>query len=528
MTLINKVKVMLIGLDGMSFDVLSSLVKRGILPNFKGLIDSGCFGIMRSTIPPISPLAWPSLVTGKNPGKHGIFSFRSNTPKTSTPYTSIIEEALWDLLNESGKRVVVLNCPFTFPPSKVNGVMISGFPSPEGRTLSYPPKYISLLRSKIGEYCAEIRSIDRLDEESFLNEVYFVTKKRADATYYLMKNYEWDFFMVVFTNLDRIQHVLMGYFDKESPIYDSAKREILIEYYKEIDDILGKIISLIDENVILMIASDHGFEPLYKYVGVNNLLVQGGFIKVKREPTTLNLKNIEDFINKVGISQLIGKILPRRIISEVKMASSEIDFSASIAYSVYISSVLINRSALKNDEVYHSVKEKIINFLYSIRDDETGEKIVEKIYDKNEIYSGNYLDNAPDLIMVFKKGYEPRLWTKPIMKSVKHIKNKTGTHLGSSAQKGILIVSGKGINKGFQIEANIVDVAPTILYTLGSPISSDMDGRVLREIFEPDSEFEKRSIKYQYTSMKKKRKEYQLSKKEKEDILERLRALGYI
>jgi len=532
----SEVKAMVIVLDGASFDVFSSLAEEGILHNFRKLMKKGCFDILHSTVPPVSPVAMPSLATGKNPGKHRMYGFGKLVNGTFMPHTSgdIRVGALWDILSAAGKRVVVLNFPYTFPPFKVNGVMVSGFPSPRNIVKSYPPELIKLLKSELGEYYVDLRYIkDRYrgtDETTFLDEVYLVTKKREEALHYLMENYEWDLFVATFTSLDRIQHVLFGYFDKESPFFNERKKEVLIKYYKEIDAILGRTISIIDENTILMIASDHGFEPLYKYVGVNNLLCQGGFAKVRSKHNPFNLETILSFLEKVGVRVRIRTDISPKIVLKIKqMLPSKFDYSASKAYSAGSGAVSINKSALENGETYENVRKKLINFFHSIVDEETGEKIVEKIYDRHEIYRGNQGD-APDLTIVFRKGYEPESWVKGTIEPVRKIKNKTvetGTHSGLSAQRGIFIASGEGIKKEFLSEAKIVDVAPTILHVLGVSIPSDMDGRVLKEIFEPKSRFAKRSIKYQ-EFLTQKKEISRLSKKDKEEIKNRLKKMGYI
>ena len=534
----NEVKVMVIGLDGAPFHVLFSLAKQRAIPNFTKLMENGCFGVLYSTIPPISPVAWPSFVTGEVPGKHGMFDFWRLLEGGSVALhtsASIRGRTFWDMLGEAGKKVVLLNVPWTFPPYKVNGIMVSGFPSPKNRVESHPPEFISLLESKIGDYYVDISypksDYERLDERSFLDEIYAVTRKRAEAIYYLTENYDWDFFMAVFTSLDRMQHVLFGYFDKESPIYNEEKRQILIKYYEEIDGILGRVISLIDENTILIIVSDHGFEPLYKYVGINNFLIQGAFIESRRNKQVFTKENITDFLRKIKIED-IGKIFPGKILNIAqKIIPSKIDFSTSTAYGTYTSSVSINKAFLRTERAYEDTKRRLIDFFYSISDEETGEKIVEKVYTQDEACSGNHLDKAPDLTIVFKKGYEPKRWAKSTIEPIKRIRNrnvKTGTHMGSSARRGIFIASGKGITKNFSLEANIVDVAPTILHMLGAPVLSSMDGRVLQEIFAPDSNFKKTRIKYLKASMKKEEKEYKWSEEEEEEIKKRLRRLGYI
>jgi len=532
-----KTKVVAIVLDGAPFDVFSSLARKGVLPNMRRLMKKGCFGVLNSTIPPISPVAIPSLLTGKNPGKHGVFGFGYVENGIFRPYTSenIVGETIWDILAAANKKVILLNVPWTFPPFKVNGVMVAGPPSPRNQAESYPSNLLSILESEVGRYYVDLslKSLDYrgADEEGFLEEAYLVTRGRAKAMHYLMENYKWDLSLTVFTTLDRMQHVFFGYFDEESPLFNAEKRKILVEYYKEIDKILGETFSSLDENTILVVVSDHGFEYLRKYVGINNMLIEGGFAKERSKFQIFTTERILGVLKRIGLGNIKRMISPRASIMAQRIFPRRSDYSKSECYGLTGGAVSINKNNVADKEKHEVLRKRLINFLYSITDEDNGEKIVEKIYDRSEIYHGNPVVDAPDLIIVFKKGYEPHIWGNRIIEPVKPIKNKTvktGTHIGFSSQRGIFIVSGPGIKEGFQIESNIVDVAPTILHVLGVPVPSDMDGRVLKEIFEPKSRFVERSIKYQTSLMEKKEERGRLSKKEKEEIKSRLKSLGYI
>ena len=537
---VSETRVMVVLLDGAPFGVFSSLARKGVLPNMRKLMKIGCFNVLNSTVPPISPVAIPSLLTGRNPGKHGLFGFGYMENGFFRPYTSksIAGETLWDMLSAANRKVILLNVPWTFPPFKVNGIMVSGPPCPRNRAESYPPEIVSILQSNIGRYYVDL-DIQKLDyngadEGRFLEEAHLITKKRAQAMHYLMENFEWDLFLTVFTTLDRVQHVLFGHFDEESPLFDTEKRKVLMTYYKEIDGILGETLSLIDKNTILFIVSDHGFEYLSKHVGINNMLVQGGFARERSKFQMLSTERIVRFLERIGYRnpKRLARTRPRTTNIAKKIFPTRIDYSKSECWGIPgASAISINKNNVTDGKKVEAIKERLTHFLYSIKDKDNGEKIVEKVYDKSEIYDGNCVGNAPDLIIVFKKGYEPKIWRKEAIEPVKPFKDKnrtlkTGTHISFSSQRGIFVVSGPSIKEGLQMEANIVDIAPTILHILGAPVSLDVDGQVLKQIFRKKSRFETQKVKLQKFHAEK--KESQLSKENEEAIKERLRILGYI
>ncbi|MBI4838806.1 MAG: alkaline phosphatase family protein, partial [Nitrospirae bacterium] len=155
-----KIKVMVIGIDGATFDVINPLISRGKLPNLKQLIDNGASGQLKSTMPPLSPAAWSTFQTGKNPGKHGVFDFFRNSPGEHgylpVNSTFLKSKTLWEILSDYGKRVGVLNIMFNYPPREVNGFIVSGKETPsEESEYTFPPSLKNELLQVDPKYEAE-------------------------------------------------------------------------------------------------------------------------------------------------------------------------------------------------------------------------------------------------------------------------------------------------------------------------------------------------------------------------------------
>lgn len=449
-------KVLLIGFDGVSFDKIAWLVKKEKLPNFAKFIEKGCTGTMMSTIPPISAPAWASLVTGMNPGKHGIFFFL--TPDEHVVLSDrIVGKTLWDIIGNSGRRVIVVNMPLTYPPYPVNGVMISGFPCPSNTLSVYPKRLTNKLNEAVPEYMVDsphkAPGYVGMNKHEFFNELCDVTEKRLDMTLFLMKEYEWDFCVVVFTSPDRVQHV---FWNEDS--------EYLLRYYEVLDSVLGRLDR--KNEVVTFVVSDHGFETHSISFGINNWLQKQGFLKTKGALSKKETFRVIDTLRRVMPSR-IKKLLPSDVRKKVR--SPQIEYSHTLAYSPFPSAIISQSTC----------KEQIRELFYEL-------DFVEKVYDKEEIYKGGHLKDAPDLFLALKDGYESKVWAKDVIEVVKkppkNKTSKTGTHQGILAQKAVFMAKGKNIRKG-RMNLEIVDVAPTILKIMQIPKPPVMDGKVL-DIFE--------------------------------------------
>ena len=147
-----KRKLMIIGIDGASFDLVSEYIDAGVLPNLEKLATSGSFVPLISTTPPLTPVAWTTMVTGCNPGKHGIYYFVQGEP--SSPFvvnrSDVKVPSIWELFSTSGVESGLFNVPWTFPPIKDTHFCISGIDSPKyDRRMFHPARLFDELNNII-------------------------------------------------------------------------------------------------------------------------------------------------------------------------------------------------------------------------------------------------------------------------------------------------------------------------------------------------------------------------------------------
>jgi predicted AlkP superfamily phosphohydrolase/phosphomutase len=549
-------KILIVGLDGATFDLFKPWMKQGYLPNLQRLMEEGSHGDLNSTIPALSPVAWTSFATGSNPGKHGIYDFveREGTQGYTFKFINASSRKmppLWSVLNKNGKKSVVINVPLSYPPDKIEHCFISGMDSPYNSKFTYPPELYKELKSVLGKYIIEMDRHEGLIENvpKYMSCVKDSIKNRFEASEYLMKKYDWDFFMVVFVLLDRLQHFYWKYLDPKSPDYNEEQVKAfgnpILDVAVILDDYLGKLVKTAGKDVTTIVMSDHGFGPVYKALSINNWLTVKGYMVTKNNGAGIKSGTS---ITKELLSNMVPKQLKfairKKLMKERKHELFQnVDWSKTVAYAEGASPRIFINTASKNlggtiqeGPEYEAVRDRLINDLMQLRDPDNNAPIIEKVYKKEEIFKGKHVDSAADLFIEFKRGYTnfKRGNVRDLIiitadKNSEFFMNDpelTGEHLPN----GILVMKGPHIKKGIKVvDTQIVDLFPTVLYLLNLPIPENIDGKILVQAIK-DEFLEKNEGKYlKYIADNDTEAETtEYSDEEETLIQERLRSLGYI
>lgn len=509
-----KKKIMIIGLDGATFDIIDPLVNEGKLPNIAKIIKNGAKGNLTSTIPPITPAAWISLFTGKNPGAHGVFNFRTFDLSKYSGFNEEFVTSSWyagqsifDIFSENGYRVASIGAPMTYPPFKVNGVMVSsGAPRMMIDESSVYPKEII---NEIGKLEVPVK-FGRRNRDYFKEYMTSNLQKHLSIANLLLEKENYDLFMIVFGNTDWVAHQFWECCDNSFATYD---KKIAEKHGKEIenqyilvDKALGELLRYVDDDTLLFIISDHGngAHPI-NCVNLNYWLKQKGLLHTNKDIKGLYsnhvnnaIKALRNYVSRYkNVHQFLKKYVNQSVkekISTLRLNINHIKWDATKAYAIPImpmfDGIVIN---LKNKQPqgivvpgndYESLRHQLTDQLIDLEDPQTNRPVIKQIYRKEDIYHGKYLNNAPDLIVQYNEDYtggtriDGRLFSK--------IENYILDNNSSSHRlEGILIVSGGHIKSDYKIrDAGIVDILPTILYIMGLPVFDDIDGKILTEIFE--------------------------------------------
>ncbi len=472
----NKRKALVIGLDSAPPELVFDKWLND-LPNIKRLISRGIYGKLESTIPAITCPAWASMVTSANPGRLGMYGFRNRTRYDYNTLafansTSVKEKTVWDILSRHGKKVILIGIPPTYPPKPVNGCMITCFLTPDTNSqYTYPADLKSEVEAISGGYILDVDDFRSEDKKPILKAIYEMTQKRFKIAKNFIKTKEWDFFMMVEMGPDRIQHAFWKYFDKTHPKHqpNSEYENAIYEYYKYIDKEIGETLSLVPEDTLVMVVSDHGAKRMDGGIRINEWLINNGYLKLVKYPseaTPFNKLEI-DWENTTawGEGGYYG-----RLFMNVKDREPK------------------GRVARQN---YEHVRNELIEGIKRIKD-ENGRDINTRVFKPEEIYS-ECAGIPPDLIVYFGDLYWRSIGSVGGSKTIWADENDTGPDDANHAQYGIFIMSpspltlspkGRRKDEGEAGEKrnglHLMDVAPTILNYMGIEVPDNMEGRIIK------------------------------------------------
>lgn len=541
-------RVLVIGIDGGTLDLIRPWAEEGHLAHLGRLMAEGAWGLLESTLPPVTSPAWPTFATGKNPGKHGVFDFIR--PRGSdfdmVNSTSIRSRTLWQILSDAGRRVGVMNVPVTYPPQPVNGLMIGGMLSPHTGCITYPQGLLEPYLEELGPYRI-VPSVQYKEgnEEEFIADLLDLVDRRGRYALRLMEDHPSDFFMVHFQATDVLQHALWKFIDPTHPRHDpeAAARFVpqMRQVFQQIDGFIGQMVGRMGGEGTVIVMSDHGFGPLHWVVNLNLFLLEMGLLWLKGNFSTrlrssifragLTPASVWHLIERAGLQNyvwLISKSTRNKVVSKF-LSFDDVDWSRTVAYSIgHVGQIYINLRGREPQGIvgpgaeYERVRQQVVEGLKALRHPETGKPMVDQVIPGEEAVHGPYARSGPDLHVVFD-GYRAiafPLFATDSRLVTRQIRGDSGCH----RLHGLLIAWGTGIRPGRVPEgAHIMDLAPTVLHLMDLPVPDDMDGRVLTSMLSSD-----RPVRYEHVAAAETGPETGLSTEETAEVEGRLRALGYL
>lgn len=432
-------KVAVLGIDGVPYSLLARFIKDGIMPNLAGIAKNGTLTAMTASIPEVSSTSWSTFMTGVNPGKHGIYGFtelQKDSYKWRFPNAGDMKsETLWDIAGRNNKKSIVLNVPSTYPAKELKGILTAGFVALDLKKATYPESAYEYLKS-IG-YRMDVdtgkakESPDALAED--IDKTFII---RKNAILHFLDNHEWDLFIGVVTETDRLHHYLwVALQDERHPLHN-----FFLNFYKKLDEFIGEMYLRVGNDIPFIILSDHGFTSIKKEIYVNWWLRDKGYLKFKKE----NPESFEDM-----------------------QEDSKVFVLDPARFYIHLRGKYPNGSveAGEYEGIRHNLKDELLSLNIN------GEKIIKTVLFKEELYNGGCLEDAPDLVALSYEGYD-----------LKGSINKTvfagnGFLTGGHTRENAVFFINRKIKER---DINIVDVGPTIISLLGIK-ENRFDGRCLAD-----------------------------------------------
>ncbi len=485
-------RAVIFGVDGLSFRILRPLIERGDLPNFARLEREGTQATFISSVPAVTPPAWMSLVTGLKPAKHGVFDFwEFDTASPLKLQSKLVThrkggKAIWNILSEYGKRVVVLNVPLTYPPEAVNGIMVSGLMTPSSSApFTFPHAFKDELFKVVPDYRIDL-STEKIAAGRFVDGVLAMTEKRIQLQEHLLSEHEWDFAFLSYVGPDRIQHRIWG--DIETLDHHATS------YYRLLDDALGRVLNRLTPEDALFVVSDHGFVGARKWFYINEYLCRRNLLQ--RTPSTETKR-----AQLIGLGREAAKQLHLLgLIRQIRKAYANLDNTPIIEKKQSFYKPLFdridwtqNRACVLSLTAFGSGNadifiapdatveemEELRQALAAERHPQTGEPLAEAVY-ATDIYGvGPFRPPEEHIVLLPAPGTTFHLTT-----GRRNLWETLDEPKGVHEKEGIFYAWGTGIQRGAQVDPlQIYDLVPTVLHTLGVSANEPFDGRVAREIF---------------------------------------------
>jgi predicted AlkP superfamily phosphohydrolase/phosphomutase len=502
------------------------------MPTLARLMKEGASATLESVLPPITPAAWTSFMTGKNQGKHGIFNFVQCKDGRSYAMNYVNgghrrAATVFQLLNEAGFSAGAMNIPFTYPPEPLHGFQISGMDTPSDNSpFVHPPSLQEELRNHLGAIKHDVRFLGYMftDERRarVLAELEELDSQWIKAALYLLENHPQDVMMFVFMSIDTVQHYFWQYMDQKHFRYDENAdprfRHAVREVYERLDAAAGRIIQRLPAETSVFVVSDHGGGPVVdRVIYLNRYLAQLGLLNYLPK-TESTLHRIRTKAIRLGFSILrqsltsrqkssFARLFPKlRKKAELSYTSfNTIDWHRTKAYCSEVlaapPSIRINLKGVKRHGIVEPAESEplcdfIIEKLKELKDPRTGKSVIARVYRRDEIFKGPFAEEGADLILDWwsedslfsTEPSFPEESDKPplVIRNRSASANKSewgGTH----RRDGILVARGPSLKSGAELDrAQITDIAPTLLHLLGVPVPEDMDGKVLAELFRPE------------------------------------------
>jgi predicted AlkP superfamily phosphohydrolase/phosphomutase len=475
-------RTVVFGLDGAHFELVEPWIEAGELPNLERAVETGVTGDLESVLPPVTSPNWKSYLTGKNPGQFGIFWWENvDTDEERIFYPSHRknrETEYWEILAEDG-RTGVMGVPTTYPPKQAGEFVLSGAPDGSDDGYAYPEELEARLADEY-DYRVTAKSELRATPDEAAEEILELIDTRFTVARDLFEEYDLDFLQVTTFYINSLHHYFWDH-------------EYTKQGWKIIDDYLGEFLGE-GHDVVLM--SDHGSNEIETVFHINSWLEREGHLRLDAGAAKLvhrmgvNRDRVLRVLSPLGLQGLAKRFAPQFVLDLVPDEQGELpreSKTSNIAWEatdvVASGQGPIYLTADEGTAEYERIRERLMEQLEGL-EGPNGERIVAAVHRGEDVYSGAYADEAPNVVVEQAGGVHiqgsigrEEVFSEPTEDGWK----------GENKREGLFVAAGPSFDEGDAGRLSILDLAPTLLHLRGQQVPGDMDGEVRRDVFAPDS-----------------------------------------
>ena len=419
----NGPRVAFLGIDGVPYSLIRA--EPAVFENLTEIRETGIGTPINSVIPPESSACWPALTTGQNPGETGVYGFQERRQDSYETYVptgrDVAADRVWDRVHDAGRSASVLNVPVTYPPQSNLQRMVSGFLSPGIEEAVHPGGLARTLRDVDYRIDVDARLGHHSDKEAFFQDAHATLEARTDAFEHVIERDDWDLFFGVFMTPDRVNHFAFADYESGGP-----NRDAFLDFYRALDAAIGRLHAALPDNVPLVIASDHGFTPLDLEFDANAWLAQNGWLSYESADP--------DSLADIDIDSRAYALVPGRF---------------------YVNLEGREPNGRVPADTYEAVRSELATALEGIRDPE-GRPVIDRVVDREEAFTGEHTDRAPDLVAIpeggfdLKAGFDP---SAPVFSS--------GPRNGMHTFENATLIVDRPVD--VPAEPDLLDIAPLLL-----------------------------------------------------------------
>lgn len=545
--------LLVIGIDGGTWQVLGPLADMGEMPNLARLRRQGAWADLLSTTPPFTAPAWASFATGVNPGRHGVLNFihKASEPAASLrnkgqPVNSshIQAPTIWQYLHEAGKRIATINVPLSYPLSPVGELAISGMLTPpQAAQWTHPPA----LAAELADYIIDLdfgrpgKALDPAELPApvdMLTQIMHMTERRGYHALRLLQQGPWDVFTVIFTGTDRIFHHFWHYVDPSPAAAQQPLLQFLAahirQYFHLLDSIIGGMVRAVGSQGHVLMLSDHGFGPAARHwCHLNNWLLELGYLTLRNSGKGSMLQRLKR--QTPWLRDIARRILPQEARESLRQhghLADAIDWPTTQAWvePLYnnVAGVFLHRQGRHaqgpvTEADAPSLLARLQTDASKLRIPGTRRPLVQAVYTRDELYHGPHTARFPDLILILDPDYAavPTLGSSLLTPAGPLLRS------GDHRPEGIFLAAGPDVRGGPLAQPpSILDIAPTFLYLADAPLPDDLDGHLISDIWQ-EGVLAARPPRYR-SPLPVPSQASALSQDEMAAVEDRLRGLGYL